>query len=135
MTTRRSLDAGATRRYAGQAFFVYFATGALHAPHTSQRNTLIATKANSIRVGCAPTINVRATETNGLIPANAELNQATQRNSFLDSQTPDQKKLEARQMETFAGLPSTLTNKLGRLVDALQEMGVLDNTCSFTCWR
>src|SRR5207249_5439384 len=45
-----------------------------------------------------------------------------------DSQTPDQKKLEARQMETFAGFAEHTDEQVGRLVDALQEMGVVDNT-------
>src|SRR5205085_8044748 len=45
-----------------------------------------------------------------------------------DSQTPDQKKLGARQMEVFAGFAEHTDNEVGRLVQALEDMGVMDNT-------
>src|SRR6266481_4682540 len=64
----------------------------------------------------------------GVIPANAELTKRPKEIPSWDSQTPDQKKLEARQMETFAGFAEHTDEQVGRLVDGLQEMGVTDNT-------
>src|SRR5207244_13327375 len=63
-----------------------------------------------------------------VIPANAELTKRPKEIPSWDSQTPDQKKLEARQMETFAGFAEHTDEQVGRLVDALQEMSALDNT-------
>jgi arylsulfatase len=63
-----------------------------------------------------------------VIPASAELTKRPKEIPSWDSQTPDQKKLEARQMETFAGFAEHTDEQIGRLVDALQEMSVLDNT-------
>jgi len=40
----------------------------------------------------------------------------------------DVRKLLARQMETFAGFAEQTDHQVGRLVDALEEMGELDNT-------
>src|SRR6266568_1534143 len=45
-----------------------------------------------------------------------------------ESQTPDQKKLGARQMETFAGFAEHTDHEVGRLVQALEDMGAMDNT-------
>src|SRR5262249_33248191 len=64
----------------------------------------------------------------GVIPANAEKTKRPREIPSWDSQTSDQKKLEARQMETFAGFAEHTDEQVGRLVDALQEMGVLDST-------
>src|SRR5207237_9158643 len=64
----------------------------------------------------------------GVIPASAESTKRTKEIPSWDSQTPDQKKLEARQIETFAGFAEHTDEHVGRFVDALQEMGVLDNT-------
>ena len=64
----------------------------------------------------------------GVIPQNAELTKRPKEIPSWDSQTPEQKKLEARQMETFAGFAEQTDEQVGRLVDALQEMGVMDNT-------
>src|SRR5206468_10026083 len=64
----------------------------------------------------------------GVIPQNAELTKRPKEIPSWDSQTPEQKKLETRQMETFAGFAEQTDEQVGRVVDALQEMGVMDNT-------
>ncbi|HRI60725.1 MAG TPA: sulfatase-like hydrolase/transferase, partial [Saprospiraceae bacterium] len=45
-----------------------------------------------------------------------------------DTQTPEQKKLFARQMEVYAGFAEHTDHEVGRLVQALEEMGEMDNT-------
>ena len=110
-------------------FFVYFATGALHAPHHVPKEYIDRYKGKFDQGWDALRDETFARQKQmGVIPANAELTQRPKEIPSWDSQTPDQKKLEARQMETFAGFAEHTDEQVGRLVDALQEMGVLDNT-------
>ena len=64
----------------------------------------------------------------GIIPQNADLTKRPKEIPSWASQTADQKKIEARQMETYAGFGEHTDEQVGRLVDALQGMGVMDNT-------
>jgi arylsulfatase A-like enzyme len=110
-------------------FFVYFATGALHAPHHVPKEYIDRYKGKFDQGWDVFRDETFARQKQmGVIPANAELTKRPKEIPSWDSQTPDQKKLEARQMETFAGFAEHTDEQVGRLVDALQEMGVLDNT-------
>src|SRR4029079_1181824 len=64
----------------------------------------------------------------GVIPKEAKLTERPKEIPAWDTQTPDQKKLFARQMEVFAGFAEHTDHEVGRLVQALEEMGELDNT-------
>ena len=110
-------------------FFVYFAPGAVHAPHHVPKEYIDRYKGmfNEGWDKLREEIFARQKQM-GVIPQNAELTKRPKEIPSWDSQTPDQKKLEARQMETFAGFCEHTDEQVGRLVDALQEMGVLDNT-------
>jgi arylsulfatase A-like enzyme len=110
-------------------FFVYFATGALHAPHHAPKNYIDRYKGKFNRGWDALREETFARQKQmGIIPANAELTKRPKEIPSWESQTPDQKKLEARQMETFAGFGEHTDEQVGRLVDALQDMGVTENT-------
>jgi arylsulfatase A-like enzyme len=110
-------------------FFVYFATGALHAPHHVPKEYIDRYKGKFDQGWDALNAETFAKQKQmGVIPASAELTKRPKEIPSWDSQTPDQKKLEARQMETFAGFAEHTDEQIGRLVDALQEMGVLNNT-------
>ncbi|PYK53187.1 MAG: arylsulfatase [Verrucomicrobia bacterium] len=110
-------------------FFIYFATGALHAPHHVPKEYIDRYKGKFDEGWDALRDETFARQKQiGVIPANAELTKRPQEIPSWDSQTPDQKKLEARQMETFAGFAEHTDEQVGRLVDAVQNMGVLDNT-------
>src|SRR5438552_3766787 len=110
-------------------FFVYFATGALHAPHHVPKEYVDRYKGKFDQGWDALREEIFARQKQmGVIPASAELTKRPKEIPSWDSQTPDQKKLEARQMETFAGFAEHTDEHVGRLVDALQEMDVLDNT-------
>ena len=56
----------------------------------------------------------------GIIPQSAQLTPRPKEIPSCDSQTPDQKKLGARQMETFAGFAEHTDHEVGRLVQALE---------------
>jgi arylsulfatase A-like enzyme len=110
-------------------FFVYFATGALHAPHHVPKEYIDRYNGKFDQGWDALREEIFSRQKQmGVIPASAELTRRPKEIPSWDSQTPDQKKLEARQMETFAGFAEHTDEQVGRLVDALQEMGVLDNT-------
>jgi arylsulfatase A-like enzyme len=110
-------------------FFIYFAPGAVHAPHHVPKEYIERYKGKFDQGWDALQQETFARQKQmGIIPANAELTKRPKEIPSWDSQTPDQKKLEARQMETFAGFAEHTDEHIGRLVDALQEAGVLDNT-------
>ena len=48
-----------------------------------------------------------------------------------DKLTAEEKKLFARQMEVFAGFGEQTDYEIGRLIDAIEEIGQLDNTLIF----
>jgi len=110
-------------------FFVYFATGALHAPHHVPKEYIDRYKGQFDQGWDVLHEATFARQKQlGVIPANAELTKRPKEIPSWDSQTPNQKKLEARQMETFAGFAEQTDEQVGRLVYALQEMQVLENT-------
>src|SRR5256714_2871871 len=110
-------------------FFIYFATGALHAPHHVPKEYIDRYKGKFDQGWDALRDETFARQKQmGVIPASAELTKRPKEIPSWDSQTPDQKKLESRQMETFAGFAEHTDEQVGRLVDALQDMGVLNNT-------
>lgn len=110
-------------------FFIYFATGALHAPHHVPKEYIDRYKGKFDQGWDVLNQETFARQKQmGVIPAHAELTKRPKEIPSWDSQTLDQKKLETRQMETYAGFGEQTDDQVGRLVDALQEMGVMDNT-------
>jgi arylsulfatase A-like enzyme len=110
-------------------FYVYFATGALHAPHHVPKQYIERYKGKFDAGWDALREQTFARQKEmGVIPANADLTVRPKEIPSWDSQTPAQKKLEARQMETFAGFAEHTDEQVGRLVSALEQMGVMDNT-------
>ncbi|MFO0689445.1 MAG: arylsulfatase [Myxococcota bacterium] len=110
-------------------FFVYFATGATHAPHHAPKEWIAKFKgkfdggwdrlreqtlARQIKLGVVPK-GTRLTPRPPEIPA-------------WDSLSPEQKRLFARQMETFAGFAAHTDHEIGRLVQAVRELGEIENT-------
>jgi len=64
----------------------------------------------------------------GMIPQNAEMPPDHPRVRPWDSLRPDEKKMEARKMELYAGMVDNLDHNVGRLLNYLEEIGELDNT-------
>src|SRR5213083_2580329 len=110
-------------------FFVYFATGALHAPHHVPKEYIDKYKGKFDQGWDKLREETFARQkAMGMIPQSAQLTPRPKEIPSWDSQTPDQKKLGARQMETFAGFAEHTDHEVGRLVQALEDMGVMDNT-------
>ena len=67
----------------------------------------------------------------GVVPAGTKLTARPAEIPAWDSLTGDQKRLFARQMETFAGFGEHTDHEVGRLIEAIRDMGELDNTLIF----
>jgi len=110
-------------------FFVYFATGALHAPHHAPKAYADRYKGQFDGGWDALRDEVFARQKKlGVVPRNAELTKRPKEIPSWESQTPAQRKILARQMETYAGFGEHTDEQVGRLVQGLQDMGVMDNT-------
>jgi arylsulfatase len=110
-------------------FFVYFAPGATHAPHhvPSEWIDKYAGRFDDGWDAQRERTFARQKEL-GVIPADAEL---TERHAEIPAwdEMPDQlKPVLARQMEVYAGFLEHTDYHVGRLIDAVEDLGVLDDT-------
>ena len=64
----------------------------------------------------------------GMIPQDAVLPPNHQRVKPWDSLTQDEKKMEARKMELYAGMLDNLDHNIGRLLQYLKDIGEFENT-------
>jgi len=110
-------------------FFIYFATGATHAPHHVPAEWIAKydfkfdggwdeyreqTLARQIELGVVPQSTQLASKPDDI--------------PDWDTLSADERRLYARQMEVFAAFAAHTDHEVGRLVDAIQAMGELDNT-------
>jgi arylsulfatase len=113
-------------------FFVYFATGATHAPHHVPREYIAKYKGKFDQGWDKLREETLARQIElGVVPAGTKLTPRPPEIPAWDSLTNDQKRLFARQMETFAGFAEHTDHEVGRLVEAIRDMGELDNTLFF----
>ena len=110
-------------------FFVYFAPGATHAPHHVPKEW-----ADKYAGGFDNGWDVQRERTFarqkelGVIPADAELTARHDEITAWDDMPEELKPVLARQMEVYAGFLEHTDHHVGRLIDAIDELGVLDNT-------
>src|SRR4030095_14869886 len=101
-------------------FFVYFATGATHAPHHAPKEYIDRYKGKFDGGWDKLREETFARQKKlGVIPENTKLTPRPKEIPAWDDQTPAQKKLFARQMETYAGFAEHTDHEVGRLVTAL----------------
>jgi arylsulfatase A-like enzyme len=113
-------------------FYVYFATGATHAPHHVPKEWIAKYKGKFDQGWDKLREETFARQLEmGIIPAGTKLTARPAEIPAWDSLTDDQKKLFRLQMETFAGFGEQTDHEIGRLVQALEDMGELDNTLFF----
>ena len=110
-------------------FFVYFAPGATHAPHHVPKEW--ADKyAGQFDDGWdvqRERIFARQKEL-GVIPADAELTVRHDEITAWDDMPDELKPVLARQMEVYAGFLEHTDHHVGRLIDTIDELGVLEDT-------
>jgi arylsulfatase A-like enzyme len=113
-------------------FFMYFAPGATHAPHHVPVAWIAKYKGKFDQGWDAMREEVLARQIKlGVVPPNTKLAPKPEAIKDWNRLTPDEKKLFAHQMEIFAGFGEYTDTEIGRLVDAIRDMGQLDNTLVF----
>jgi arylsulfatase len=110
-------------------FFLYYATGAMHAPHHVPKEWADKYKGVFDDGWEAYRENVFSRQKElGVVPADAELSRHDPDVKPWDQCSPEEQKLYARMMEVFAGFLTHTDNQIGRLLDFLKEIGEFDNT-------
>ena len=113
-------------------FYMYFATGATHAPHHVPKEWIAKYKGKFDKGWDDLRERTLARQLElGVVPAGTKLTPRPPEIPAWDSLTADQRRLFARQMETFAGFGEMTDHEVGRLVQSLQDLGKLDNTLFF----
>ena len=110
-------------------FYVYFATGATHAPHHAPKEWIAKYKGQFSGGWDKLREETFARQKKlGVIPASAKLTPRPKEIPAWDDMNADQKRLFERQMETFAGFAAHTDYEVGRLVAQLEAIGALENT-------
>jgi arylsulfatase len=113
-------------------FFMYFAPGATHAPHHVPKEWIAKYKGKFDGGWDKLREETLAREIQlGVVPAGTKLAPKPEAIKDWDKLTADEKKLFARQMETYAGFGEYCDHEIGRLFDAIGDTGQLDNTLVF----
>ena len=113
-------------------FYLYFATGATHAPHHAPKEWIAKYKGrfnggwDKMREE-----TFQRQKKLGVIPADTKLTPRPAEIPAWDDMSDDQKRLFERQMETFAGFAEHTDHEVGRLVAQLEAIGELENTLFF----
>jgi arylsulfatase A-like enzyme len=110
-------------------FFVYFAPGATHAPHHVPKEWAdrYAGEFDDGWDAQRERTFIRQKEL-GVIPSEAELTAANPEITPWDDMPEELKPVLARQMEVYAGFLEHTDYHVGRVIDAIEDLGVLDNT-------
>ena len=110
-------------------FFVYYATGAVHAPHHVPKEWADKYKGQFDK-GWDKTRQetFERQKKLGVIPANTKLAEKPEDIKDWDTLPADHRRLFARQAEVFAGFMEQTDHEVGRFVKALEDIGELDNT-------
>jgi arylsulfatase len=110
-------------------FFMYFATGAQHAPHHVPKEWADKYQGKFDDGWDAYRDRVFAKQKElGIVPADAELSRHDPDVQEWDSLSDDERTLYARMMEVFAGFLEHTDHHIGRLLAFLEELGELENT-------
>lgn len=110
-------------------FFTYFATGATHAPHHVPKDWIAKFKGKFDGGWDKYREEVFARQKKmGIIPQDAKLAPKPEAIKDWDKLTADEKRLFARQMEVFAAFAAQTDYEIGRVVQAIEDMGELNNT-------
>lgn len=113
-------------------FFIYFAPGAVHAPHHVPESWIAKWKGkfdqgwDEIRKASLAR-QVRM----GVVPEGTELPPKPDFIPDWESLSADERKLFAHQAEVFAAFLDLTDHEVGRLIDAIGDMDELDNTLVF----
>jgi arylsulfatase A-like enzyme/uncharacterized membrane protein len=120
---------------ADKPWFLYYSTGCAHAPHHVAKEW--ADKYKGVFDDGWDVYRERTFARQkelGIIPQEAELTPRPDLFPAWDSLDDASKKLYTRQMEVYAGFQENADWNVGRLLDAVEEMGDLDDTLVVYIW-
>jgi arylsulfatase A-like enzyme len=110
-------------------FFLYYVPGATHAPHQPKPEWSAKFKGKFDMGWNALREQIFANQKRlGVIPADTQLTPWPDDLPKWDTLDPESKKLFARQAEVFAGYAAYVDDEIGRVIQAVEDMGKLDNT-------
>lgn len=110
-------------------FFMYYAPGATHAPHHAPKEWIDKNKGKfDMGWDVLRQQTLDRQKKLGIVPPNTKLATKPADIKDWDKLSADEKKLFTRQMEVYAGFAQHTDYEIGRLVESLEEMGILDNT-------
>ncbi|WP_234683020.1 arylsulfatase [Bradyrhizobium monzae] len=121
----RKLDASAPDK----PFLVYYVPGGSHSPHQPKKEWSDKFRGKFDMGWNAMREQIFANQKRlGVIPANAQLTPWPDELPKWDTLSAEEKKLFARQAEVFAGYTAYTDHEIGRVIQAVEDMGKLDNT-------
>jgi arylsulfatase A-like enzyme len=110
-------------------FFVYYVPCGTHSPHQPTKEWIDKFKGKFDMGWNALREQIFANQKRlGVIPANTQLTPWPDDLKKWDTLTADEKRLFARQAEVFAAYAAYTDNEIGRVIQAVEDMGKLDNT-------
>jgi arylsulfatase len=113
-------------------WLLYFATGLAHAPHHAPKEWIEKYKGKFDQGWDKVREQTLARQVKlGVVPQSTQLTERPAGISEWDTLSADEKRLFARMMEVYAGVLGYADNQIGRLLDAIEESGQLDNTLVF----
>jgi arylsulfatase len=125
----KAMIADAKQVAPNKPFFLYFATGAMHAPHHVPKEWADKYEGKFDDGWDAYREKTFARQKElGIIPANATLSRHDPDVQDWNALSADERRLYARMMEVFAGFLEHTDHWIGELIGLLKEMGEYDNT-------
>jgi arylsulfatase len=120
---------------AHKPFFLYFSTGCSHAPHHVFQEWADKYKGKFDQGWDKLREETFARQKElGVIPADAELTPRDEAFPAWDDVPAPLKAFYARQMEVYAGYSENADHNVGRVIDAIDELGELDDTLILWVW-
>ncbi|MFO0869191.1 MAG: arylsulfatase [Pirellulales bacterium] len=110
-------------------FFMYFAPGATHAPHHAPKEWADKYKGQFDRGWDALREEIFARQKKlGVIPAHCQLTPRPQEIPSWEQMPAELKPVLRRQMEVYAGFLEYTDHHVGRIIESLEKLQILDNT-------
>ena len=126
---------GVRAQDASKPFFIYYSTGCSHAPHHVAKAWADKYKGKFDQGWDALREETFARQKElGVIPADAELTPRDPAFPAWHGVSDKLKEFYARQMEVYAGYSENADHNVGRVLDAIEELGELDNTLVLWIW-
>jgi len=113
-------------------FFMYFAPGATHAPHHVPKAWAEKYKGKFDQGWDKLRQEILERQKKlGIVPPNTALAPKPEDIKDWDKLSADEKKLFTHQMEVYAGFAEQTDYEVGRLIAAINDLGIMDNTVVF----